>query len=144
VFETEEREHQACLLLQGEHVVVCTAEALSEGIAGNHPDAEMVRPFVNSGLDAGTLAHLRLIAARSAGYDHIDLRYCPRASHYGARVIEIARGFGMKVAAFVTKPDEVAARRLGVSLLPISRFACRSQHPEISARHGTERRLLSR
>jgi D-lactate dehydrogenase len=182
VFETEEWEHQACLRLQGEHVVVCAREALSEAVARGYADAEIVSPFVNSRLDAATLARLpllRLIATRSTGYDHIDLQYCRAhgitvcnvpdygdstvAEHVfalllaisrrivdgvertrrgafrqadlrgfdlkgrclgvvgtgriGRRVIEIARGFGMTVVAFDTKPDEAAARRLGFRYL---------------------------
>ncbi|HEX6001939.1 MAG TPA: hydroxyacid dehydrogenase, partial [Hyphomicrobiaceae bacterium] len=79
MFETEEWEHQACLRLQGEHALVCTAEVLDASIAADHSDAEVVSPFVNSRLDAGVLARLprlKLIATRSTGYDHIDLDYC--------------------------------------------------------------------
>ncbi len=56
-FETEESELQACLRLQGEHDVVCAAEALTARIAGNRADAEIMSPFVNSSLDANGLAH---------------------------------------------------------------------------------------
>lgn len=79
VFETEEWEHQACLRLQPEHQVVCTRDALDEGTAPDHADAEAISTFVNSTLSASVLARfpaLKLIATRSTGYDHIDLAYC--------------------------------------------------------------------
>ncbi|WP_137390389.1 hydroxyacid dehydrogenase [Rhodoligotrophos defluvii] len=79
VFETEEWEHRACLRLQPEHQVVCTRDALDEGTASDHADAEAVSTFVTSTLSAAVLARfsdLKLIATRSTGYDHIDLAYC--------------------------------------------------------------------
>jgi D-lactate dehydrogenase len=79
VFETEEWEHEACLRLQPEHVVVCTRDALNDTTVNDHAGAEIVSPFVNSRLDAGVLARLpslKMIATRSTGYDHIDLDYC--------------------------------------------------------------------
>src|SRR5690242_6183982 len=78
-FETEEWEHQACLGLQPEHVVLCTPGTLTATTASAYADAEVISPFVNSKLDATVLAmfpRLRLIATRSTGYDHIDLAYC--------------------------------------------------------------------
>ncbi|GIK83276.1 MAG: lactate dehydrogenase [Alphaproteobacteria bacterium] len=79
VFETEEWEHRACLLLQPAHSVDCTREPLSVKTAADHVDAEVVSTFVNSTLGADVLArfpHLKLVATRSTGYDHIDLAYC--------------------------------------------------------------------
>ena len=43
------------------------------------PQAEAVSTFIDSRLDAATLAgfpKLRLIATRSTGYDHVDLDHC--------------------------------------------------------------------
>ena len=79
VFETEEWEHQACLSLEPEHVVTCTRQALNGQTAARFSEAEIVSTFVNSRLDVGVLSslpHLRLIATRSTGYDHIDLDWC--------------------------------------------------------------------
>jgi D-lactate dehydrogenase len=110
VFETEEWEHQACLRLQGEHVLVCTAEVLNESIAADHSDAEVVSPFVNSRLDAGVLARLprlKLIATRSTGYDHIDLDYC--------------RAHGITVCNVPDYGDSTVAEHVFALLLAISR-----------------------
>lgn len=79
VFETEEWEHDACLRLQPLHAVSCTPEALNAATVSAHAEADVISPFVNSKLSATVLAalpHLKLIATRSTGYDHIDLDYC--------------------------------------------------------------------
>jgi D-lactate dehydrogenase len=79
VFETEEWERDACRRLMLAHEVTCTREPLNERTAGAFSDAEVVATFINSRLDAGVLQrlpHLRLIATRSTGFDHIDLDYC--------------------------------------------------------------------
>lgn len=79
IFETEEWEHQACQRLEPEHDVTCAREALNVHTVGPFSDAEIVSTFVNSQLDALVLSHLphlKLIATRSTGYDHIDLGWC--------------------------------------------------------------------
>lgn len=79
VFEAEQWEREACLNLQPEFSVVCTHEALNKQTVGAYTDTEIVSPFINSKLDAATLAQLpklRLVATRSTGFDHIDLAYC--------------------------------------------------------------------
>src|SRR5215472_6823913 len=79
MFETEEWEREACLRLEPHYHVRCVAEPLDERNAAGFSDAEVASPFVNSRLDAAALARfprLKLIATRSTGYDHIDLRYC--------------------------------------------------------------------
>jgi D-lactate dehydrogenase len=79
VFETEEWERQACVRLEPHHRVRYIAEALDARNAAEFSDAEVASPFVNSRLDAAVLSQfprLKLIATRSTGYDHIDLRYC--------------------------------------------------------------------
>ncbi|WP_407178677.1 hydroxyacid dehydrogenase [Bradyrhizobium sp. STM 3562] len=79
MFETEEWERQACARLEPHHRVRCVAEPLDQRNAADFSDAEVASPFVNSRLDASALSHfprLKLIATRSTGYDHIDLRYC--------------------------------------------------------------------
>lgn len=79
VFETEEWEHEACLRLQPAHAVSCMADPLNARTASAHADAEIVSPFVNSKLTAevlGAFPHLKLVATRSTGYDHIDREFC--------------------------------------------------------------------
>jgi D-lactate dehydrogenase len=79
MFETEEWERQACLRLEPHYRVRYVAEPLDRRNAADFSDAEIVSPFVNCRLDATVLSHfpgLKLIATRSTGYDHIDLRYC--------------------------------------------------------------------
>ena len=76
IFEAEDWEEQACASLEGRHAVRCTRAALSGATVGDFADAEVVSPFITSRLDADVidqLPALRLIATRSAGYDHIDL-----------------------------------------------------------------------
>lgn len=110
VFETEEWEHEACLRLQGEHVVACTAEALNESIVASYAHADVVSPFVNSRLDASILVRLprlRLIATRSTGYDHIDLDYC--------------RAHGITVCNVPDYGDSTVAEHAFALLLAISR-----------------------
>jgi D-lactate dehydrogenase len=178
VFEAEDWERQAFARLEPGHRVRCVAESLDERNAADFSDAEVASPFVNSRLNASALSQfpkLKLIATRSAGYDHIDLERCGArgitvsnvphygdstvaehvfalllavarnlvdavertrhgrftqvglrgfelrdrvigvigTGHIGLRVIEIARGFGMKVIANDLQQDEAAATRLG-------------------------------
>jgi len=79
IFETEERERDACNRLQPEHAVTFICDPLNERSVAGHSNAEIVSPFVNSDLSAGVLEQLpclKLIATRSTGYDHIDLSFC--------------------------------------------------------------------
>ena len=49
------------------------------GVASKHSDAVCLSPFISPKLDAGGLElfpALKMIATRSTGYDHIDLKYC--------------------------------------------------------------------
>jgi D-lactate dehydrogenase len=186
VFEAEQWEHDACLLLEPAHRVSCTSAALNERLAHKYADAEIASPFVYSTLNAAVLSqmpNLELIATRSTGYDHIDLGYCRDhgilvcnvpdygdstvAEHVfalllgiarhlaasvertqrgsftqsglrgfelrgktfaivgtgriGKRVIEIAKGFGMRVVAVDVRPDDAAARALGYAYAPLER-----------------------
>lgn len=64
-----------------QHDVRCTTVPLNIATVDDFKDAEVVSPFVASRLDAGIvdrLSDLKLIATRSAGYDHIDLAACGR------------------------------------------------------------------
>jgi D-lactate dehydrogenase len=93
VFEAEDWERQAFERLGPGHRVRCVAESLDERNAADFSDAEVASPFVNSRLNASALSRLpklKLIATRSAGYDHIDLEHCStrgitvsNVPHYG-------------------------------------------------------------
>ena len=110
VFETEEWEHAACLRLQPPHEVACTREPLNETTVGRYADAEIVSPFVNSRLGADVLArlpHLKLIATRSTGYDHIALDYC--------------REHGVAVCNVPNYGDSTVAEHVFALLLAVSR-----------------------
>ncbi|PTT76998.1 hydroxyacid dehydrogenase, partial [Pseudomonas sp. HMWF010] len=75
IFEAEDWERTAVEGLGQDHALTCVSEVAGAG----HPDAEVISTFIDSRLDAATLAafpKLRLIATRSTGYDHIDLGYC--------------------------------------------------------------------
>src|SRR5262249_34891255 len=79
VFETEEWERQAFVRLEPHHRVGFVPEPLGSRNAIDFSEVEVASPFINSRLDASVLSHLpklKLIATRSTGYDHIDLRYC--------------------------------------------------------------------
>ncbi|MBN9072099.1 MAG: hydroxyacid dehydrogenase [Rhizobiales bacterium] len=79
LFEAEDWEKKACARLMRQHDVRCTTVPLNITTVGEFKDAEVISPFVASRLDAGIihrLPELRLIATRSAGYDHIDLAVC--------------------------------------------------------------------
>jgi len=79
VFETEQWEHEACLRLAPEHDVICRHERLDPTTADLAREAEVASVFVNSEVSGPVLdrlPHLRLIATRSTGFDHIDLDRC--------------------------------------------------------------------
>ncbi|MFC3068499.1 hydroxyacid dehydrogenase [Phenylobacterium soli] len=81
VFEAAEWERDACLRLEPNHQVRCTAERLTPTLARQYADAEVVTTFIKSELTAAVIAalpDLKLIATRSTGYDHIDLGACAR------------------------------------------------------------------
>jgi D-lactate dehydrogenase len=93
VFEAEDWERQAFERLGPRYRVRCVAESLDERNAADFSDAEVASPFVNSRLTTSALAQLpklKLIATRSAGFDHIDLEHCSargitvsNVPHYG-------------------------------------------------------------
>jgi D-lactate dehydrogenase len=79
LFEAEDWEKKACAKLMLRHDVRCTTAPLNINTVDDFKDAEVISPFVASRLDAGIidrLPRLKLIATRSAGYDHIDLAAC--------------------------------------------------------------------
>lgn len=78
-FEVQQREVSSFEPLRAEHEVVLLEEPLRAENAKRFQDAEIVCPFVYSDLSAGVLQdmpQIRMIATRSTGYDHINLRYC--------------------------------------------------------------------
>lgn len=79
LFEIAESERLVCDQLEADHTVASVVEPLGQATVANFHDAEAISTFIDSKLTAETLApfqHLRLIATRSTGYDHIDLEYC--------------------------------------------------------------------
>ncbi|MCI3132772.1 hydroxyacid dehydrogenase [Phenylobacterium aquaticum] len=79
VFEAAEWEREACLRLESAHQVRCTAERLTVALAREYADAEVVTTFIRSDCSEPVLTalpHLKLVATRSTGYDHIDLEAC--------------------------------------------------------------------
>lgn len=83
LFEAEDWEEKACAKLMRRHDVRCTTAPLNITTVGEFEDAEVISPFVASRLDSGIidrLPDLKLIATRSAGYDHIDLAACRERS----------------------------------------------------------------
>lgn len=77
--EADDWEQKACARLMRQRNVRCTTVPLNITTADEFKDAEVISPFVASRFDAGIinrLPDLRLIATRSAGYDHIDLAAC--------------------------------------------------------------------
>jgi D-lactate dehydrogenase len=79
LFEAEDWERNACTTLERQHEVHCTTVPLNITTVDDFRDAEVISPFVASRVDAGIIARLpdlKLIATRSAGYDHIDLAAC--------------------------------------------------------------------
>lgn len=78
-FEIEDWEAKALQEIEGDYRVECISERIDANNAGDHPDAEVVSPFINSKLDEKALKQLKklkLVVTRSTGYDHVDLDYC--------------------------------------------------------------------
>ena len=182
VFEVDAWERGEFQKLEAEHEIVFLNAPLNQESARRHSGADVISTFIYSSLDAETLQnfdHLKLIATRSTGFDHIDLDYCAErgvmvcnvpeygqntvaehvfgllltishrlreamdrtrrgdfslqglqgfdlfgktlgvigTGHIGRCVIEIAKGFRLRVIAHDVKPDEEMAARLGFRYL---------------------------
>lgn len=81
IFEAEGWEREAFEPLADEHQLVFADQPLDNGTAHNYNDAQIISTFIYSTLHAHVLEqfpHLKLIATRSTGFDHIDTRYCER------------------------------------------------------------------
>ncbi len=122
LFEAEDWEKTACATLMREHDVRCTTVPLNSTSVDAFKNAEVISPFVASRLDAGIIGRLpdlKLIATRSAGYDHIDLAACrergvaiANVPDYGdATVAEHA--FALLLALARNIVDSVALTRRG-------------------------------
>ena len=109
VFEVEPWEYPTFEDLRGEHEVVFEERPLRAEVAERHADADIVSAFIYSRMDRSVLEkfeHLKLIATRSTGFDHIDLDLC--------------REQGIKVANVPTYGDNTVAEHVFALLLALS------------------------
>lgn len=122
VLEAEDWEREAFVRLGQGHRVRCVAESLDERNAAEFSDCEVASPFVNSRLNASALSQLpklKLIATRSAGYDHIDLEHCrargitvSNVPHYGDSTVA-EHVFALLLAVARNLVDAVERTRRG-------------------------------
>jgi D-lactate dehydrogenase len=122
VFEAEDWEREAFERLGAGHRVRCVAESLDGRNAAEFSDAEVASPFVNSRFDTSALSQLpklKLIATRSAGYDHIDLEHCrargitvSNVPHYGDSTVA-EHVFALLLAVARNLVDAVERTRRG-------------------------------
>ncbi|GLI95822.1 hydroxyacid dehydrogenase [Methylocystis echinoides] len=78
-FEIQPREVSSFERLRAEHEVVLLDEPLRAANSKQFRDAEVICPFLYSELSAHVLQdmpQIKMIATRSTGYDHINLKYC--------------------------------------------------------------------
>lgn len=109
IFEVEDWERAQFEPLAGEHELVFEHEPLTPANAGDHPDADIVSPFVFSRVTEETISampRLRLIATRSTGFDHID--------------VAAAHAAGVKVACVPTYGENTVAEHVFALLLAVS------------------------
>lgn len=79
VFELEDWERKMLDRLRDEHELMLTSEPLNTQVREDFVDADAISTFVYSDVSAGSLSqlkNLKLLATRSTGFDHIDIRYC--------------------------------------------------------------------
>lgn len=79
IFQVEPWEAETFAALDTDHDLQCLQEPLTQVNAQQHQDADIISTFLYSDLGAAVLQqfqHLKLIATRSTGFDHIDLNYC--------------------------------------------------------------------
>lgn len=80
-FEMDEWEESLLLDLYRTNDFIAVKEPLQSHNAYRYEDAEVISCFIYSDLSADVLKrfkNLKLIAARSTGFDHIDLEYCKK------------------------------------------------------------------
>ncbi len=79
VVEVEPWETEAFRALESQHCVRYESRPLGPDNAAEFADVEAISPFIYSQVDRevlDALPHLKLVATRSTGYDHIDLAAC--------------------------------------------------------------------
>ncbi len=84
-FETEDWQVEPLKQAFPHDELVFTAEHLTEETVDKYVDADMVSVFVHSKIPNSVLdkfQHLKLIATRSTGYDHIDIEYAKSKQIY--------------------------------------------------------------
>lgn len=82
IFEVEDWEREAFEGFESNHDVVYVAESLGKDNAPDHSDADIISTFIYSDLGCEVLRqfeHLKVIATRSTGFDHIDLEECSKS-----------------------------------------------------------------
>lgn len=97
IFDVEEWERDGLSRLEDDHEVRFDSRRLDQDVAVEHADADAISVFIYSDLGAevlGRFDHLKLIALRSAGADHVDLDWCrdhdvmvTNAPDYGDRTV---------------------------------------------------------
>ncbi len=109
IFEGEEWEWAHFRPLEAAHDLVFVHEALTPANAAKYADADIVSPFVHSDVHAETLAalpSLKLVATRSTGFDHID--------------VKAAHARGIAVANVPTYGENTVAEHVFALLLALS------------------------
>ena len=67
--------------MSSEHEIKFSNKPLRIGNAGRYATVDVISPFIYSDLSSNVLkrfSHLKLIATRSTGFDHIDMGYCQK------------------------------------------------------------------
>jgi D-lactate dehydrogenase len=79
IFEVEPWETKTFESLQAEHEVEFVREPLTADNASHYADAQIISTFIYSNLGQVVLEqlpHLKLVATRSTGFDHVDTDFC--------------------------------------------------------------------
>ncbi len=112
-FELENWERDIFQEIENGHELRLTGQPVNNKTAEEYRDADIISTFVYSSLSAEVLEHfyhLKLIATRSTGYNHIDIDYC--------------REHGISVSSVPEYGDETVAEHVFALLLAISRSIC--------------------
>lgn len=191
IFEIEPWECSAFKALEKDHEITYHEKPVDAATLDEIGDVDILSVFIYSRLERkllDKLDHLKLIATRSTGFDHIDLDYCEQhgitvtnvptygghvvAEHtfalllaishqlvaavdrtrrgdfslkglsgfdlhgrtmgvvgtgdIGSNVVRIARGFGMQVLAYDTKPNQELAAETGLTYVDLNGLLTRS------------------
>jgi len=82
-FEVEDWEREAFEELGDDHKLVLSEKKLTSDNAEEYADADVISTFIYSDLDRDVIKqfdHLKLIATRSTGFDHIAVDHCTEES----------------------------------------------------------------